>query len=164
MSVAGRKAVVLLSGGLDSATVLAMAKADGFSLYAMSFLYGQRHAVESSYCARALAAQSSVIEHREVEIDLSSLGGSALTTDTAVPKHDSVDELPNEIPITYVPARNTIFFPMPWRGQKYLKPPIFLLELMPLTIVDIPIADPNILRPSRDGQSSYGCRGRRGID
>ncbi|MFL2876885.1 MAG: 7-cyano-7-deazaguanine synthase QueC [Pontiellaceae bacterium] len=106
--MSGRKAVVLLSGGLDSATVLAMAEADGFSLYAMSFLYGQRHAVELD-CARALAANSSVIEHREVEIDLSSLGGSALTTDTSVPKHDSVDELPNEIPSTYVPARNTIF-------------------------------------------------------
>ncbi len=108
MSVVGRKAVVLLSGGLDSATVLAMAAADGFEVYAMSFRYGQRHAVELS-CARALAEGAGVVEQREVEIDLGSLGGSALTTSAAVPKHDSVDELSDEIPSTYVPARNTIF-------------------------------------------------------
>lgn len=108
MSMMGRKAVVLLSGGLDSATALAMAAKDGFELYAMSFRYGQRHAVELS-CARALAESASVVEHREVEIDLGSLGGSALTTSAEVPKHDSVEELPDEIPTTYVPARNTIF-------------------------------------------------------
>ncbi len=108
MSKNGRKAILLLSGGLDSATALAIAKKDGFEIYAISFLYGQRHSVELE-CARKLAACFSVNEHREVEIDLGSLGGSSLTTDDKIPKHNSVAELGEEIPSTYVPARNTIF-------------------------------------------------------
>ena len=108
MSKNGRKAILLLSGGLDSATSLAIAKKDGFEIYAISFLYGQRHSVELE-CARKLAACFSVNEHREVEIDLGSLGGSSLTTDDEIPKHNSVAELGEEIPSTYVPARNTIF-------------------------------------------------------
>ena len=102
------KAIVLLSGGLDSATALAIAKKDGFELFTISFLYGQRHSIELE-CARKLAKKYSVKEHREVEIDLGSLGGSSLTTDREVPKHNSVDELEEDIPSTYVPARNTIF-------------------------------------------------------
>ena len=108
MSKNGRKAILLLSGGLDSATSLAIAKKDGFEIYAISFLYGQRHSVELE-CARKLASFFSVNEHREVEIDLGSLGGSSLTTDDEIPKHNSVAELGEEIPSTYVPARNTIF-------------------------------------------------------
>ena len=102
-----RKAVVLLSGGLDSATAMAIARAEGFSVYAMSFRYGQRHAVELD-CAAHQAAESAE-EYREVEIDLRAFGGSALTADIAVPKHDDVDDLTEEIPVTYVPARNTVF-------------------------------------------------------
>jgi 7-cyano-7-deazaguanine synthase len=99
------KAVVLLSGGLDSATVTALAVRDGFDVYAMSFRYGQRHAVELD-AAQKVAAGIGVVEHRVVDIDLRAFGGSALTDDIDVPKA-GVDE--TAIPVTYVPARNTIF-------------------------------------------------------
>lgn len=102
-----KKAVVLLSGGLDSATAMAIARAEGFEVYAMSFRYGQRHAVELD-CAAEQAGVAAK-EHRVVEIDLRAFGGSALTADIDVPKHEHVDELSDEIPVTYVPARNTIF-------------------------------------------------------
>lgn len=102
-----KKAVVLLSGGLDSATAMAIARAEGFEVYAMSFRYGQRHSVELECAAEQAAAAAK--EHRVVEIDLRAFGGSALTADIDVPKHEHVDELSDEIPVTYVPARNTIF-------------------------------------------------------
>ncbi len=104
------KAVVLLSGGLDSATTLAIAKADGFEPCALSFRYGQRHAVELD-AARKVAAQLGAVEHRIVDIDLRSFGGSALTADIPVPTTPS-----EGIPVTYVPARNTIFlsFALAW--------------------------------------------------
>ena len=98
-----KPAVVLLSGGLDSATTLAIAKAEGFDPYAMSFRYGQRHAVELA-AAEKVAAQIGVTEHRIVSIDLRAFGGSALTADLPVPTTPSMG-----IPVTYVPARNTIF-------------------------------------------------------
>jgi len=102
-------AVVLLSGGLDSATVLAIAQAEGFDVHALSFRYGQRHVVEVE-AACALAVAAGVTDHRVADIDLRIFGGSALTADIDVPKHDSVDHLdPDEIPVTYVPARNTVF-------------------------------------------------------
>lgn len=103
-----RPAVVLLSGGLDSATVLAMARRDGFAVHAMSFRYGQRHLHEID-CARRIASASSVSSHVVVDIDLRAFGGSALTTDIAVPKDRDPADLSHGIPITYVPARNTIF-------------------------------------------------------
>jgi 7-cyano-7-deazaguanine synthase len=105
-----RPAVVLLSGGLDSATVAAIAQRDGFAVHALSVAYGQRHDVELDAAAR-VAAQLGVVEHRVIEIDLRAFGGSALTDDAiAVPKHRSSAELAGtEIPVTYVPARNTIF-------------------------------------------------------
>jgi len=98
-------AIVLLSGGLDSATALAIARADGFSPLALSFRYGQRHAIELDAAAR-VARAFNVEEHRVIDIDLRAFGGSALTSDTAVPKNRSIE---STIPITYVPARNTIF-------------------------------------------------------
>jgi 7-cyano-7-deazaguanine synthase len=103
-----RKAVILLSGGLDSATVLAMATAQGYACYALSFAYGQRHNVELRF-AKALAQEYSVIEHRIAELDLRLFGYSALTDDIAVPKEAHVENIPTDIPVTYVPARNTIF-------------------------------------------------------
>lgn len=103
-----KPAVVLLSGGLDSTTVLAIAKSEGFEPYALSFRYGQRHAVELAAAARVAAAQG-VARHETQTIDLRVFGGSALTDDIDVPKHDSVDDLTDEIPSTYVPARNSIF-------------------------------------------------------
>ena len=101
-------AVVLLSGGLDSTTLLAYAVHAGFTAYAMTFRYGQRHAIEVE-AARRVARQFGVREHIVVDIDLRTFGGSALTSDEAVPKDRSQDEMRRGIPITYVPARNTIF-------------------------------------------------------
>lgn len=102
-------AVVLLSGGLDSATCLAIAQAEGFDCHALSFRYGQRHAVELDAAARVAAATG--VEHVVVDLDLRTFGGSALTDDIPVPKHDSVEAVGTDpsIPVTYVPARNTIF-------------------------------------------------------
>lgn len=101
-------AVVLLSGGLDSTTVLAIAKDRGYVPFALSFRYGQRHAIELEAARRVVHAQG-VARHVVADIDLRVFGGSSLTSDIAVPKHDSVDALTDEIPSTYVPARNTIF-------------------------------------------------------
>ena len=101
-------AVVLLSGGLDSTTVLAIAKSQGYAPYALSFRYGQRHVVELD-AARQVAAMQGVERHVIADIDLRVFGGSSLTSDLAVPKHDTAEELTDEIPSTYVPARNTIF-------------------------------------------------------
>jgi 7-cyano-7-deazaguanine synthase len=108
-------AVCLLSGGLDSATCLGVARRDGFECYALSFDYGQRHRVELEAAAR-VAKQMGAKEHRVATIDLRAFGGSALTADIEVPKHATVEELPAGIPITYVPARNTIFlsYAMAW--------------------------------------------------
>lgn len=102
-----RKAVVLLSGGLDSATVLAIAKKEGYETHAISFRYGQRHEYELN-CAREVA-RNGVTNHVIVDIDLAKFGGSALTADIDVPKHDSAEEIGDDIPVTYVPARNTVF-------------------------------------------------------
>lgn len=102
------KAVVLLSGGLDSATVLAIALKAGFKPYTISFRYGQRHSVELD-AAKRLADQMGVAGHILVDIDLRQFGGSALTDNLDVPKHDRVDQIGTQIPITYVPARNTVF-------------------------------------------------------
>lgn len=109
------RAVVLLSGGLDSATVLAIARGQGFELYALSFAYGQRHIWELEAAAR-VAASIGVAKHRVANIDLRAFGGSALTDDLAVPKGRSSDDMSHGIPITYVPARNTIFlsFALAW--------------------------------------------------
>ncbi len=101
-------AVVLLSGGLDSATVLALARAEGYRCHAMSFRYGQRHAAELG-AAQAVAAQQGVAEHRIVDIDLAAFGGSALTDpDIEIPEGRQPAN-PDTIPVTYVPARNTVF-------------------------------------------------------
>lgn len=100
----GKKAVILTSGGLDSTTVLAMAKAEGYACYSLSFDYGQRHRAElvaAERCAKALG----VVEHKQVQLDLRSIGGSALTDAAIAVPEDS----PSGIPVTYVPARNTIF-------------------------------------------------------
>jgi 7-cyano-7-deazaguanine synthase len=104
-----RPAIVLLSGGLDSATCLAIARADGFEpLYTLAFDYGQRHRHELSAAAK-LAADAQVREHRVIQIDLRQFGGSALTSDAAVPKDRDESQMSAGVPITYVPARNTIF-------------------------------------------------------
>ena len=98
-----KKAVVLLSGGLDSATCLAVAKAEGFEVYAMSFDYGQRHQSELE-AAKQIAQYFQVAEHRIFDLNLRQWGGSALTSDVDVPREEAVG-----IPVTYVPARNLVF-------------------------------------------------------
>ena len=109
------RAIVLLSGGLDSATTLALARAEGFETYALTFRYGQRHALEveaAKRVAHALGAQ----DHIVLDVDLAAFGGSALTADIPVPKGRTPEEMGHGIPVTYVPARNTIFlsFALAW--------------------------------------------------
>jgi 7-cyano-7-deazaguanine synthase len=109
-----RKAVLLLSGGLDSTTLLALAASEGYAIHALSFRYGQRHAAELA-SARKIAARYGVVQHVTTDIDLRAIGGSALTSDMEVPKDRALDD-DTGIPITYVPARNTIFlsFALAW--------------------------------------------------
>ncbi|HLI30840.1 MAG TPA: 7-cyano-7-deazaguanine synthase QueC [Terriglobia bacterium] len=109
------RAVILLSGGLDSATALAIALREGFAAHALTFSYGQRHAWEVT-AAERIARAMSAAEHRVVEIDLRAFGGSALTSDIPVPKGRDIETMAKEIPATYVPARNTIFlsFALGW--------------------------------------------------
>lgn len=109
------KAIVLLSGGIDSATTLAIARGEGFEPCALTFRYGQRHSVEVE-AARRVAARSGVTRHQVLDFDLRAFGGSALTDDIPVPKKRSADEIGRGIPPTYVPARNTIFlsFALAW--------------------------------------------------
>jgi 7-cyano-7-deazaguanine synthase len=108
MASGDKPAVVLLSGGLDSATALAVARRDGFRCHALSVAYGQRHTVELD-AARCVARALGAVEHRVIEVDLRAVGGSALTADVAVPKDRPADEMARGIPVTYVPARNTVF-------------------------------------------------------
>jgi 7-cyano-7-deazaguanine synthase len=108
MMANAKPAVVLLSGGLDSATALAVARRDGFRCHALTIAYGQRHAVELE-AARRVAAALGAVEQRVVELDLRAFGGSALTADIPVPQDRSPEAMSADIPITYVPARNTVF-------------------------------------------------------
>lgn len=103
-----KKAVVLLSGGLDSTTVLAIARDEGYEVHAISFRYGQRHESEIA-AARQIAQDAGIVNHVVVDIDLRVFGGSALTAEIDVPKGRGEAEIASEIPVTYVPARNTIF-------------------------------------------------------
>jgi 7-cyano-7-deazaguanine synthase len=107
-SVQAKAAVVLLSGGLDSATALAVARRDGFRCHALTIAYGQRHAAELE-AARRVAAALDGVEQRVLELDLRAFGGSALTADIPVPRDRSPEMMSADIPITYVPARNTVF-------------------------------------------------------
>ncbi len=103
-----KRAVVLLSGGIDSATAAAMAKAEGYQLHALTFRYGQRHAREVE-SAQRIAAAVGTVRHLILDLDLRQIGGSALTADIPVPKGRGLEEIGSGIPLTYVPARNTIF-------------------------------------------------------
>lgn len=110
-----QKAVVLVSGGLDSAATLALARRDGFECFALSFRYGQRHSYELT-CAARVAKSLGAVQHVVTDIDLRTFGGSALTSEIPVPKDRSASQISHGIPITYVPARNTIFlsFALAW--------------------------------------------------
>ncbi len=104
----GKKAIILISGGLDSTTVLAQAQAQGYDVIGLSFDYGQRQSIELT-AARDIAGRAGLRRHAVIKIDLRSFGGSALTDDIAVPKGRNPAEIETGIPVTYVPARNTIF-------------------------------------------------------
>jgi 7-cyano-7-deazaguanine synthase len=110
-----KKAVVLSSGGIDSTTVMAMAKHEGFEIHSLSFFYGQRHAIELE-SARKVADAVGAVKHFVLNIDLQKIGGSSLTDDIDVPKARDEHAMSQEIPVTYVPARNTIFlsFALAW--------------------------------------------------
>ncbi len=103
-----KKAVVLTSGGIDSTTSLAIAASEGYEIYALTFRYGQRHALEID-AARRISAVLGATKHLVIDIDLGKIGGSALTDDIAVPKRRGKEAIPAGIPVTYVPARNTVF-------------------------------------------------------
>lgn len=110
-----KKAVVLSSGGLDSTTVMAIAKSEGFEIYSLSFSYGQRHLFELE-AAKKIAGLTNVKQHLVIDCNMNGIGGSALTDAIDVPKSDDVNVKTDEIPVTYVPARNTIFlsFALAW--------------------------------------------------
>jgi 7-cyano-7-deazaguanine synthase len=108
MSNGNKKAIVLLSGGADSTTALAVATREGYATYALSFRYGQRHKHELD-CAARVAQRFNVVEHVTFDVNIGSFGGSALTADIDVPKNRALAEMEGAIPVTYVPARNTVF-------------------------------------------------------
>ena len=154
-----RRAVVLLSGGLDSSTVVAIAKSEGFSVYALSFDYGQTHKAELQAAAR-VAATLEVARHIVLKIDLRAFGGSALTGDIAVPKHRSLDAMGTGVPITYVPARNTIFLSFALAWAEVLGRRTSSSASMPWTTAAIPTAVPIHRGVRADGESCYPGRDR----
>jgi 7-cyano-7-deazaguanine synthase len=121
-----KKAIVLSSGGIDSTTAMAMARAEGYEVYSLTFNYGQRHAAELA-AAQRIAEALAVKEHLIIDLDLRKIGGSALTDAIAVPKGRSEKEIKQGIPVTYVPARNTIFlsYALAW-AEKIEAPDIFI--------------------------------------
>jgi len=141
-----KKAVLLLSGGLDSATVLAIAKAQGFEVYALSFAYGQRHAHELE-AAKKIAAAYGAKEHRVIPIDLSVFGASALTQNSiAVPKDRNAHDLSHGIPITYVPARNTVFLSLALAWAEVLKAYDIFIGVNALDYSGYPDCRPEFIR------------------
>jgi 7-cyano-7-deazaguanine synthase len=140
-----RNAVVLLSGGLDSATTLALAIEQGFAAHALSVDYGQRHRVELQAAADVAAAVGAV-KHLVVKVDLRAIGGSALTADIPVPTDRPPEEISTGIPITYVPARNTVFLSL---ALGYAETLLIFLSASTLWITAaIPIAAPNLSNTS----------------
>ena len=124
--ISARKAIVLSSGGIDSTTAMAIARHEGFKIYSLSFFYGQRHAFELQ-AAQKVANAIGVTEHLVINIDLKKIGGSSLTDDIDVPKDRGEQEMTRRIPVTYVPARNTIFLSFALAWAEVLKSPdIFL--------------------------------------
>lgn len=137
------RAVVLLSGGLDSYTAAAVARRDGFELFALTIRYGQRHAAELA-AARRVATALGVSRHLELDVDLSRMGGSALTADIAVPKDQPID--PATIPVTYVPARNTVFLSLALGWAEVLEAQDLVLGVNALDYSGYPDCRPEFIR------------------
>lgn len=155
------KAVILLSGGLDSTVTAAIAKQDGYRLYCLTISYGQRHRVEVER-ARAVAQALSAAAHVVVDVDLRAFGGSALTDDVSVPKDRTQEERAGGVPVTYVPARNTIFCLWLWRTPKRLRHREFTSGPMCWTIPVIRTADRILsarLKRSPGLEPRWGLRG-----
>src|SRR5690348_9781774 len=140
-----KRAVVLLSGGLDSATVLAIARAEKFETYALSFRYGQRHEREVA-AAEKIAQSLGTTEHRIAEIDLRLFGGSALTDNLEVPSGRSESEMAGEIPITYVPARNTIFLSYALAWAEVLRAQVIFIGVNAVDYSGYPDCRPEFIR------------------
>ena len=140
-----RIAVVLLSGGLDSTTVTAIAREQGFSVCALSFDYGQNHKIELE-SAKRIAAKLAVKQHAIVKVDLRSFGGSALTSDQPVPKHRTAEAMGHGVPITYVPARNTVFLSLALAWAETLSATDIFLGVNALDYSGYPDCRPEFIR------------------
>lgn len=162
----GDKAVLLLSGGLDSSTTLALARAQGFEVYALSFAYGQRHSQELA-AAREIAARGGVREHRVITIDLGGIGGSALTQGSiAVPKDRDAAALSHGIPVTYVPARNTVFLSYALAWAEVLRAYDIFIGVNALDYSGYPDCRPDFIAAFENMANlatAYGVEGRRRI-
>lgn len=140
-----KKAIVLCSGGIDSATAMAIARQEGYSMYSLSFDYGQRHRIELE-AARKIAAAMAVNEHLIVNIDLRKIGGSALTSSLEVPKRRTEEEISHGIPITYVPARNTIFLSYGLAWAEVLSAPDIFIGVNAIDYSGYPDCRPEYIR------------------
>lgn len=139
-------AVVLSSGGIDSTTAMAMARQKGHDIYSLSFQYGQRHAAEIT-CAKKVAAFLGAVEHRIITIDLGQFGNSALTADIDVPKHTQVQDINREeIPVTYVPARNVIFLSYALAWAEILRAPAIYIGVTAVDYSGYPDCRPEFIQ------------------
>ena len=139
------KAICLVSGGLDSATCLAIARRDDYECYALSFDYGQRHRIELE-AAERVAASLGAAEHRVIRIDLRAFGGSALTDDITVPKDRSPEHMDTGIPVTYVPARNTVFLSLALAWAEVLEAPDIFIGVNAVDYSGYPDCRPEFIR------------------
>lgn len=153
-------AVVLLSGGLDSYTAAAMARAEGFRLFALTLRYGQRHAQEVD-AARAVAANLGVVRHIELDVDLSAFGGSSLTTADPVPKDRPIDT--SQIPTTYVPARNTVFLSLALAWAEVLGAPNLVIGVNALDYSGYPDCRPEFIAAFEHLATLATARGVHGL-
>jgi len=149
LQTSGKKAVILLSGGLDSATTLAIAKSAGYTCYALSFSYGQRNKHELN-SAKLVAESINVERHIILNSDLSIFGGSALTSDIDVPKGRTEEELSHGVPVTYVPARNTVFLSLALAWAEVLKATDIFIGVNALDYSGYPDCRPNYIRAFED--------------
>ena len=158
---ASRRAVALLSGGMDSATAAAIVKADGYEVHALAVDYGQRHVVELD-AARAVAASLALASFRVVKVDLAALGGSALTDDVEVPKDRDEGAIGADIPVTYVPARNTVFLAVALAAAEVLDADAVVLGVNALDYSGYPDCRPAFLEAFREVAAQGTKRGVEG--